>query len=147
LIFLLQAGKKGHFLRYSDKEHRLAVRRATEAGGKFIDNYRWRAGVEATMSQYDRLTGVKHLRVRGFKAVRYCATLKAAGLNLLRAAMVRKAQVKAKKGQMDHTSTLHSPLYTPFPFVKEQICAFFSNIGIFCLARLAWADSYEKIAV
>lgn len=142
----VQAGKKEHFLRYSDKDHRLAVRRATEVSVEFIDTYRWRAGVEATMSQYDRLTGVKHLRVRGFKAVRYCATLKAAGLNLLRAAMVRRAQMKAQRGQLGRPSTLHLPLHMPFPFVKERICAFFSNMGRFCLAQTCWADSYEKLA-
>jgi len=30
---------------------------------------------EAAMSQDDRLTGVERLRVRGLKAVRFCATL------------------------------------------------------------------------
>ena len=43
------------------------------------------------MSGYDRRTGVKHLRVRGFKAVRFCATLKAVGVNIFRATAVRKA--------------------------------------------------------
>jgi hypothetical protein len=38
------------------------------------------------MSQFDRLTGVKHLRVRGLKAVSCAATLKALGLNILRSA-------------------------------------------------------------
>ena len=33
----------------------------------------------------DRRTGVKQLRVRGFKNVAFCATLKAAGINLIRA--------------------------------------------------------------
>ena len=33
---------------------------------------------EATMSEYDRLTGVKNLRGRGRKAVRFCAKMKAA---------------------------------------------------------------------
>lgn len=94
------------------------------------------------MSQYDRLTGVKHLRVRGFKAVRYCATLKAAGLNLLRAAMARKARIRA---QMARVGGL-SPLHLPFPFVKERICAIFSHMGRFCLAQFSWADSYEKVA-
>ncbi|MCP3865232.1 MAG: transposase, partial [Aestuariibacter sp.] len=133
----VQAGKKNHFLRYSDKDHRLAVRRATEVSEEFIDAYRWRAGVEATMSQYDRLTGVKHLRVRGFKAVRYCATLKAAGLNLLRAAMVRRTRMRARRAQMGRPS----PLHMPFPFVKERICAFFFHMGRFCLAQTGWADS------
>jgi hypothetical protein len=138
-----QAGKKGHFVRYSAKDYRLAVRRAAEASEDFIDTYRWRAGVEATMSQYDRLTGVKRLRVRGFKAVRYCATLKAAGLNMLRAAKVRKARLKAQKGR---NAACHWPLYMPFPIVRERICSIFVNMGRFCLAQLGWADFYEKVA-
>ena len=47
------------------------------------------------MSAYDRRTGVKNLRVRGLEAVRFCAVLKAAGLNLIRAAAVRRARRKA----------------------------------------------------
>lgn len=129
-------------VRYSDKDHRLAARRAAEVSEEFIDTYRWRPGVEATMSQYDRLTGVKQLRIRGFKAVRYCATLKAAGLNLLRAAMVRKARIKAQRDRIGGLS----PLHLPFPFVKERICAIFSHMARFCLAQIAWADSYEKMA-
>ncbi len=42
------------------------------------------------MSEFDRRTGVKKLRVRGFRAVQFAAMLKATGLNILRAA-VRKA--------------------------------------------------------
>jgi len=38
------------------------------------------------MSAFDRLTGVKHLRVRGMKAVRFAVMLKALGVNLFRAA-------------------------------------------------------------
>ncbi|RLB20874.1 MAG: hypothetical protein DRG71_09125 [Deltaproteobacteria bacterium] len=52
----------------------------------------WRSGIEATISEYDRKTGVKHLRVRGLKAVRFCAILKAAALNIFRAAAVKKAR-------------------------------------------------------
>jgi len=81
-------GKKHHYLRYTEKEMRIAKRRAYEQTDTFKDRYRWRSGVEATMSEYDRRTGVKRLRVRGFKAVRFCATLKALGINLLRAAIV-----------------------------------------------------------
>jgi len=84
-------GKKYHYLRYTDKEMRLAKRRAYERTDEFKDRYRWRAGSEATMSEYDRKTGVKHLRVRGFKAVRFCATLKAVAVNIFRATAVRRA--------------------------------------------------------
>jgi hypothetical protein len=87
----VRQGKNHHYLRYTDKEMRLAIRKAYEQTHDFKDRYRWRAGVEATMSEYDRLTGVKHLRVRGFKAVRFCAILKAVGVNLFRATAVRRA--------------------------------------------------------
>jgi len=86
----VKPGKRYH-LRYSEKELRLARRRANEKSPEFKDMYRYRAGVEATMSEYDRRTGVKRLRVRGSPAVRVCAKLKALGINILRAACVRKA--------------------------------------------------------
>jgi hypothetical protein len=86
-----QPGKKAFYLRFTDKQVRIALRRAATDSDEFKDRYRWRAGVEATMSEYDRRTGVKKLRVRGFKAVRYCAVLKALGLNILRAAAVMAA--------------------------------------------------------
>ena len=128
-------GKNNYYLRYSDKDHRLAMRRQQENSQEFVDTYRWRAGVEATMSQYDTLTGVKRLRVRGLKAVRYCATLKAAGLNIIRAAAVRKAR-RADNG--------HAPLILlPFPFVKERIYNFLARLGKFALPRpIATNDGY-----
>jgi len=84
----VKAGKKHHYLRYTEKELRIAKRRAYEQSDAFKDRYRWRSGVEATMSEYDRRTGVKHLRVRGLSSVRFCVTLKAAGINFFRAVAV-----------------------------------------------------------
>ena len=78
-------GKKGRRLCYDSKQLRNARRSAFQATPQFKQDYRFRAGVEATMSQFDRRTGVKQLRVRGFKNVAFCATLKAAGINLIRA--------------------------------------------------------------
>lgn len=90
---LVKEGKKFFYLRYTKKEMRIAKRRACEQTDRFKDRYRWRAGVEATMSEYDRKTGVKRLRVRGLKAVRFCATLKAAGVNIMRAAVARLCRI------------------------------------------------------
>ncbi len=87
----VKKGKRFHSLRYTDKEMRIAKRRAYEQTDEFKAEYRWRAGVEATMSEYDRRTGVKRLRVRGLKAVRHSATLKAIGINLFRAVAVISA--------------------------------------------------------
>lgn len=71
---------------YTAKKLRLARRRAREKTDEFREKYRWRAGVEATMSRYKSQTGVERLRVRGLAAVRFAATLKALGLNILRCA-------------------------------------------------------------
>jgi hypothetical protein len=89
-------GKRHFYLHYEKKAMRLAKRRQYENTAQFKERYRWRAGVEATMSQYDRLTGVKHLRVRGFKAVRFAATLKAAAVNIARAVVAQKARRRAE---------------------------------------------------
>jgi hypothetical protein len=132
------AGKKNYFLRYSDKDYRLAERRQFEASEEFIDIYRYRAGVEATMSQYDALTGVKRLRVRGLKAVRYCATLKAAGLNLLRAASVRKARRRSQRAE--------NGILPPFPFFKEQIYNLLSGLSKILWPKPVVANYYFELA-
>ncbi len=87
----VNSGKKYYYLRYEEKVMRLAKRRANEQTDEFKQRYRWRAGVEATMSEYNNRTGVKRLRVRGLKAVRFAAILKAIGVNIFRAAAVRRA--------------------------------------------------------
>lgn len=101
-ICSVQPGKKAFYLRFDDKQLRIALRRSATDTDAFKDRYRWRAGVEATMSEYDRRTGVKRLRVRGLKAVRYCATLKALGINILRAAVVMAAILSGNPDQNSH---------------------------------------------
>lgn len=86
--------KRHYTLNYNDKQQRCAKRRAHEETDEFKDVYRYRSGVEATMSEFDRRTGVKHLRVRGMKMVRFCAMLKAVGLNIFRAAAVKRARTR-----------------------------------------------------
>ncbi len=76
------------------------------------------------MSEFDRRTGVKHLRVRGMPAVRFAATLKAAGLNVLRAGAVRKARRKARRCRFDRSSLI----YVAFTAVKERILKTFNNL-------------------
>jgi len=83
-------GRKRHYLRFNLKALRIAARRAREYTPEFKDKYRWRSGVESTFSEMDKKTGVKRLRVRGLSAVGYCARLKAIGVNLFRAARVKR---------------------------------------------------------
>ena len=113
----MKPGKKKAYLRYSAKRYRLAKRRALEASEAFIDDYRWRAGIEATMGEFDRRTGVKKLRVRGMPAVRFCARMKATGSNLLRAEAVRKARRKAQDANGGHIGLVDTFIHA----VKERI--------------------------
>ena len=62
----VKQGRKYHYLRYTDKEMRLAKRRAYEQTDEFKDRYRWRAGVEATMSEYNKKNRSKTPESQGF---------------------------------------------------------------------------------
>lgn len=102
----VKRGGKGHFIRYSNKELRLELRKAQEQTSEFRDHYRYRAGCEATMSELDRKTGIKNLRVRGLAAVCLCVFLKATGLNIFRAARVRNRQLQPEGWPTRSLSTL-----------------------------------------
>src|SRR4030066_375063 len=95
----VKLGKKGYYLRYNDKALRLAQRRAHEQTPEFEEIYRFRAGIEGTMSQMDRKTGLKYLRVRGLAAVSFCATLKAAGINILRGVAFKNSENEENPAQ------------------------------------------------
>ena len=110
----VKPGKKYYYLRYEEKVMRLAKRRAKEKTDDFKQRYRWRAGVEATMSEYNNRTGVKQLRVRGFKAVRFAAVLKAIGVNIFRATAVRRAKGRRSSQKPGYFCDL-------LKFFKEQI--------------------------
>ena len=85
---------------YDAKELRLSRRRIKEKTEEFRDTYRYRAGVEGTMSDLDRITGLKHLRVRGMPQVRLAAVLKATGLNILRSEAFKNRLRRQKKAEM-----------------------------------------------
>lgn len=126
------------YVHYQEKDVRLSIRRAYEATAEFKDRYRMRSGVEATMSQLDRLTGIKHLRVRGRPAVRLAATLKVSGLNILRATCARKARKIAGTWPL---SPILGGVWSIFSF-KERFVAvldwpkiIFLQISNFCSGR------------
>jgi hypothetical protein len=62
-------------------------------------------------------TGVKQLRVRGLKAVRFCATLKTIGINIFKATAVRRA-INATRESLEG---VHSSLYLHFLFSKNTL--------------------------
>jgi len=94
----LKRSKNSCTISYDAKSLRLARRRKQGQTPEFKERYRYRAGVEATMSDLDRVTGIKHLRVRKMIPVRLAATLKDTGLNIRRAAalIIRGGRLKSE---------------------------------------------------
>jgi hypothetical protein len=131
----VKPGKRGHYLRYDEKALRLLHRRAFEGSEEFRETYRFRAGIEGAVSQLDRLTGIKRLRVRGLKAVRFCAFLKAAGVNLFRAAAF-KAQTTTEDGPQGAGN--HGAIIS-WRLVREQLV----SVSCYILKLLHLAPSFR----
>jgi len=85
----VQADKHdGQFARfqYTPTRAENQKRRLYESSDAFREIYRWRAGIEATMSRLKYQMNLAHLRVRGMPAMRYTVNLRALGLNIRRCA-------------------------------------------------------------
>lgn len=67
------------------------ARRLRDQTDEFRDRYRWRAGIEGTMSRFKRQMHMASLRVRGRAAVAYVSFLRALGLNIHRVAAYQAA--------------------------------------------------------
>ena len=88
----VQADKHdGQFARfqYTPTRAENQKRRLYESSDAFRETYRWRAGIEATMSRPKYQMNLAHLRVRGMPAMRYMVNLRALGLNIRRCAAVQ----------------------------------------------------------
>jgi len=109
--------KQSATISYDAKALRLARRRGKEKTEAFREVYRYRAGAEGTMSDLDRITGIKRLRVRGMPQVRLAAVLKATSLNILRSVAFKnrlRRQEKAQRRQEPSENRL-------FRAVKERL--------------------------
>ena len=94
---------KGRRLCYDSKQLRNARRRAFQVTPQFQQDYRFPAGVEAGISQFDRRTGVKQLRVRGFKTSLSVLFLKPSELTssgLLRSATAKTAAFQTRYARL-----------------------------------------------
>jgi hypothetical protein len=77
----LESGKRWQ---YTLERVATRARRLSDQQPEFKSKYRWRAGIEGTMSRLKSQMNLAHLRVRGLSAVRYAVFLRALGLNILR---------------------------------------------------------------
>jgi IS5 family transposase len=73
-------------LQYDQERLEMRQRRLKEKEPEFLNRYRWRAGIEGTMSRLKHVMGMVRLRVRRLAKVSYAVYLKALGLNLFRCA-------------------------------------------------------------
>lgn len=124
----VKLGKKGYYLHYDDKALRLANRRTYEKTPAFQEVYRFRAGIEGTMSQLDRRTGLKYLRVRGLASVSFCATLKAAGINILRAVAFKNCENEENPPHDQKNPGLFDLIYVFKERFSSVIATFFDRM-------------------
>lgn len=78
--------KRGYLLRYTPHEAKVTIRRHYENSDEFREKYRYRSGIEASISRFIHQTGARRLRYRGLKRVDYAARLKALAINIFRTA-------------------------------------------------------------
>jgi len=84
-------GRSERRWQYNHDRVKQRERRLQDASEEFRQRYRWRAGIEATMSRFKHQMGMARLRVRGMAKVTYAAMLRALGLNIFRVAAYRTA--------------------------------------------------------
>jgi IS5 family transposase len=80
------ANAKALRLQYDQERLEMRQRRLKEKEPEFLKRYRWRAGIEGTMSRLKHVMGMVRLRVRTLAKVSYVVCLKALGLNIFRCA-------------------------------------------------------------
>lgn len=83
------SGRNSRRYQYTHDRVRQRQRRLNDRTPAFRDRYRWRAGIEATMSRFKHQMGMARLRVRGMANIAYVALLRALGLNIHRVAAYR----------------------------------------------------------
>jgi hypothetical protein len=84
-------GRSERRWQYNHDRVKQRERRLNDASEEFRQRYRWRAGIEATMSRFKHQMRTAHLRVRGMAKVTCAAMLRALGLNIFRVATYRTA--------------------------------------------------------
>jgi hypothetical protein len=84
-------GRSERRWQYNHDRVKQRARRRKDTSDEFRSHYRWRAGIEATMSRFKHQMGMARLRVRGMAKVTYTALLRALGLNIHRVAAYRAA--------------------------------------------------------
>ncbi|AGA26519.1 transposase [Singulisphaera acidiphila] len=84
-------GRKESRYQYTYDRVRQRLRRLHNHSDEFKERYRWRSGIEGTMSRFKYQMRMASLRIRGRAAVSYASFLRALGLNIHRVAAYKAA--------------------------------------------------------
>ena len=87
------------------------------------------------MSDLDRMTGLKHLRVRGMPQVKLAATLKATGLNILRSVAFKNRLKRQKTGKSKANPSqdgLYGVIKEQFRYVYGYFLGMIIGVAINC---------------
>jgi hypothetical protein len=115
-------------LRHTAKMRRNAARRREEQTDAFREQYKIRAGIEATNSGLKRKTGMGRLRVRGRPAVFHAIYLKITGWNILRAAGCAKIRKIVMEGAISASYTSFLSLTKIIIALKHALNCIFRQI-------------------
>jgi hypothetical protein len=104
-ICLVKRRKKGQYrLRYKPKDMAASHRRVEQETVNFKERYKIRSGIEATISEADRLTGLKRSWTRGRERVTVSVFMKALAINIKR--YIQSEMEKAHGGPDDPKGSL-----------------------------------------
>jgi len=118
----VKRGKSRYRLVYTLPARRASLRRAREETAEFRAAYRFRSGIEGTISQLDRRTGFKRLRVRGLVRMRFGLFLKALGLNIRRVSAVLSGTGRPNGPDNRSSAPNRAVTGTPSPVLALPVC-------------------------
>lgn len=109
--------KKGRKYYYSVDRMKTYLRRAYEESLEFKEEYRYRSGIEGSISRFILMTFARRSRYRGKSKMQFSQTLKALGINMFRVTKYRnKMSRNPKKGD-----------FSSIFFFKDYIFSHYSN--------------------
>jgi hypothetical protein len=124
-LCLVKRRKKGLYrLRYKPKDMAASQRRVEQQTTHFKERYKIRSGIEATISEADRLTGLKRVWTRGKDRVTMSVFIKALAINIKR--YIQYEIEKAKEGLHDSGESLSALYLHLIRYLKVNLSRIFA---------------------
>lgn len=105
---LVKRDKRGdHRLKYKRKDMATSRRRYEQESKSFKQRYKVRSGIEATISEADRVTGLKRVWTRGGVRVAMSLFMKALAINIKRFVSNALEEAKKTSDRLQHTGIVY----------------------------------------